>query len=201
MVQTIFGSPVIILKIDNVKELLPTSTYDEIINHLMEPDNTFINHSYARGGKLCTTDLNSNTKINDINGLPLLWEFLKNTALTYAHLYSDTSVKDLTMRYSWINLTFQGCEIKNHNDKDLGIDRSMVVTFYPKVPEGGANLVFIHNSKYSEWVSDQLEQDLVQIEIQEGNIVIFDNLILHAVGVHKAKDPRMCIATEFTIET
>jgi len=200
MIQRIFGSPVVILKTDNIQELFPISVYDEIFDHLMELDNTFIKHPYARGGKICTTDLNSNTKINKINGLPLLWKFLKNTALTYTHLFSDTPVKDLIIRYSWINLTFQGCEIKNHNDKDLGIDRSIVVTFYPKVPKGGANLVFMHNSKYGEWASDCLEKDLVEIVVEEGTIVIFDNLTLHAVSTHNSDTPRMCIATEFIIE-
>ena len=30
---------------------------------------------------------------------------------------------------------------------------------------------------------------------------IFDNLTLHAVGVHNATDPRVCTAIEFAIET
>jgi hypothetical protein len=200
MIQTIFGSPVVILKVENVEELFSTEVYEETINHLMRPDNKFIDHPYARGGKICTTDLNSKMSINRIVGLDILWKFLKATALEHVHLYSNGPVKDLKFRNSWINLTFQGCEIKNHNDKDPNTGRSMIVTFYPKVPFGGANLVFIHNSNYGEWASDRSEKDLVQFVIEEGNIVIFDNLILHAVAEHSVEIPRMCIATEFTIE-
>ena len=200
MIQIIFGSPVVIFKVDNTQEIFPLSTYNETVNHLVDLDNTFVEHPYTRGGKICTTDLNSKISIAEISGISVLWNFLKDVALKYAHLYSDTPVKDLTFRYSWINLTFQGCEIKNHNDKDSDVEKSIVVTFYPKVPAGGANLVFIHNSTYGEWSSERLEKDLVQLKIEEGNIVIFDNLTLHAVTTHNVDMPRLCIATEFTIE-
>ena len=58
----------------------------------------------------------------------------------------------------------------------------------------------MHDAKEGDWVSDCLEKDLVQLVVDEGDIVIFDNLTFHAVSSHNVDIPRMCIATEFTIE-
>ena len=201
MIQMIFGSPVVFLKADNVKELFSEKTYQETIEQLMHPDNKFIDHPFTRGGKSCTTDLDAEMGIGKIQGLKILYEFLKNIALNYVHLYTDKSVKDLKFCTSWVNLTFQGCEIKNHNDNYYNAEKSLIVTFYPRVPENGSKLVFIHNSKHGEWASDCLEENLIRTVIEEGDIVIFDNFISHAVDAHGSTIPRMCIATEFTIVT
>jgi hypothetical protein len=198
MIQTIFGSPVVFLKASNVEEIFSKNLYNETVEYLMNSDNKFIEHPFTRGGKICTTDLNSKIGTDPTNELNLLFEFLKKTALEYVHLFSDRPVKDLEFCNYWINLTFQGCEIKNHNDSNSS-EKSLIVTFYPKAPPGGAELVFIHNSKDGEWVSDRLEKDLVRVAVTQGDIVIFDNFIPHAVDVHQIEDSRMCIATEFKI--
>lgn len=198
MIQTIFGSPVIILKVENVEEVFSKKTYEKTVEHLMLLENKFIDHPYTRGGKICTTDIGSETRVDTV-GVDLLADFLKKTALSYAYLYSDKPIKDLKFCYYWVNLSFQGCEITNHTDQNSNTDRRLIVTFYPKVPSGSANLVFIHNSKGGEWVSECSEKDLVRVVVEEGSIVIFDNQILHAVDVHQVEDSRMCIATEFVI--
>lgn len=199
MIQTIFGSPVVFLKTDHVKNLFSTKLCEETVEQLMHPTNKFVEHPFTRGGKICTTDLNSKIGADPPNELHPLFEFLKKTALEYVHLFSDRPVKDLKFCNYWINLTFQGCEIKNHNDSNSS-KKSLIVTFYPKVPLGGAELVFIHNSKDGEWASDRLEKDLVRVAVTQGDIVIFDNFIPHAVNVHRIADSRMCIATEFKLE-
>jgi hypothetical protein len=200
MIQTIFGSPVINLKVDDVEEVFSKEAYERTVKHLMLPENKFINHPYTRGGKICTTDIGAESRVDTIKMGPLA-DFLKKTALNYAYLYSDKPIKDLKFCYYWVNLSFQGCEITNHTDQNSNTDRRLIVTFYPKVPSGGANLVFIHNSKGGEWASDCQEKDLVRVVVEQGSIVIFDNQILHAVDVHRVEEPRMCIATEFIIET
>lgn len=200
MIQTIFGSPVVFLKTDNFEDLFSTKLYEETVEHLMHPTNKFIEHPFTRGGKICTTDLNSRIGTNPSKELNLLFDFFKNTALTYVHLFSNQPVRDLKFCNYWINLTFQGCEIRNHNDSNSS-EQSLIVTFYPKAPIGGADLVFIHNSKDGDWPSECLEKDMVRSKITEGDIVIFDNFILHAVDSHQIEDSRLCIAAEFKIET
>ena len=199
MIQTIFGSPVVFLKANNVEDLFSKEIFNETVEFLMSSDNKFIEHPFTRGGKICTTDLNSKIGTDPTNELNLLFEFLKETALEYVHLFTDKPVKDLKFCNYWINLTFQGCEIRNHNDSN-GSEKSLIVTFYPKAPPGGADLVFIHNSKDGEWASECLEKNLVRVAITQGDIVIFDNFISHAVDIHQVEDSRMCIATEFKIE-
>jgi hypothetical protein len=202
MIQTIFGSPVVILKFNDIEKLFPNEIHKEMVDHLMEPANKFVDHPYAKGGKICTTDLNSIIDEDKINRLQPLLNFLQQTGLTYSYLFTDKIVKNLRFDNSWMNLTFEGCEIKNHCDKYEDTDfKSLITLFYPKAPRGGSNLVFIHNSKYGQWASECSETDMVRIAIESGNIVIFDNYILHAVDTHEASEPRMCIATEFKLET
>lgn len=200
MIQTIFGSPVVFLKANNVEDLFSKEIYNETVEFLMNSDNKFIDHPFTRGGKICTTDLNSKIGTDLTTELNSLFEFLKETALKYVHLFTDKPIKDLRFCNYWINLTFQGCEIRNHNDSNSS-EKSLIVTFYPKAPPGGADLVFIHNSKDGEWASGCLEKNLVRLAITQGDIVIFDNFISHAVDIHRVEDSRMCIATEFKIET
>jgi hypothetical protein len=202
MIQTIFGSPVVILESNNTKELVSDEIYNEIVDYLMSPDNKLVEHTYARGGKVFSTDVNFAMNKDRIESLDTLLNFLKEKGLTYSYLYSDKPIKDLKFHNMWINLTFQGCEIKNHYDSyDDTKEKSLIILFYPKAPKGGSNLVFIHNSKYGEWASERPEEDQVKINIEDGNIVIIDNFILHAVDQHNLLEPRMCIAFEFTLET
>jgi len=202
MIQTIFGSPVVILKAGNIDDLFSNEIYKEMIDHLMEPENKFVDHPYARGGNICTTDLNLVINKDKINRLQPLLDFLQATGLKYSYLFTDKTVNNLKFDNTWMNLTFKGCEIKNHYDKfeDTGF-KSLITLFYPKASVGGSNLVFIHNSKYGQWASECLETDMIKIAIEEGDVVIFDNSILHSVDIHNVSEPRMCIAAEFKLET
>lgn len=200
MKQTIFGSPVVFLNDNNIEEVFSEDTYKEMFDHLMELENKFVDHPYVRGGQICTTDLN-NTINDKIKNLEPFLHFLKKTGLQYANLFTSTPVKDITFDNMWINLSFQGCEIKNHYDRhEENNNKTLIILFYPKAPANGSDLVFMHNSKYGEWSSDRNEEDLVRIKIEEGNIIIMDNHVLHAVDVHKSSIPRMCVATEFNIK-
>jgi hypothetical protein len=173
-----------------------------MIDYLMTPENKFVNHPYTRGGKICTTDLHLTMDADKINRLRPLLNSLQQTSLEYAYLFADKTVKDLKFDNSWMNLTFEGCEIRNHFDKFESTDfKSLITLFYPKAPPGGSNIVFIHNSKYGDWASDCLEADMVKIAIEEGHIIIFDNSILHAIDTHKSSEPKMCIAAEFKLDT
>jgi hypothetical protein len=201
MIQTIFGSPVVILK-SNTKELLSDEIYNKIVDYLTNPSNKFVEHTYARGGKVFSTDVNFTMNEDRIEGLDTLLNFLKEKGLTYSYLHSDKTVKDLKFHNMWINLSFQGCEIKNHCDSYNDTkEKSLIILFYPKAPRGGSNLVFIHDSVYGEWASERSEEDQIKINIEDGDIVIIDNFILHAVDKHDLSEPRMCMAFEFTLET
>jgi hypothetical protein len=202
MIQTIFGSPVVFLKTDNIEELFPKTVYNETVEYLVQPDNKFTNHPLSRGGKICTTSeyFISAQWLETINKLNILVNFLKNLALSYAHLYTDSAVRNLKFHSSWVNLTFQGCEINSHCDRSNTSEKSLIVLFYPEAPKNGSDLIFIHDGKEGDWVSDCLEKDLVRTVIEKGDIVILDNFMFHAVDVHNADTPRMCVAIEFTIE-
>jgi hypothetical protein len=201
MIQTIFGSPVVILKFSDVEKIFPNKLYEEMVDHLMAPENKFVDHPYARGGKICTTDLNLKLNNDKLIQLDPLLNFLRQEGLNYSYLFSDKKIKDLKFDNTWMNLTFKGCEIKNHYDKYKDTEfKSLITLFYPKAILGGSNLVFIHNSMYGQWPSECPETDIVKISIEEGTIIIFDNSILHAVDVHNSSNPRMCIAVEFKLE-
>lgn len=194
MILTIFGSPVVVLKIDNFKELFTDEHYEEMVRYLTSNKNQFEKNSYVRGGETVTTTLRGDT----IDQLGSLYDCLRQEGLKYSHLFLENPVKNLKLYTSTVNLSFQGSEIKNHSDiRHDGNEKSLTILFYPKVPKESANLVFIHSSKYSEWVSDRDETDLIRLNVEEGNIVIFDNFLLHAVGTHNSVNPRMSIHSEF----
>lgn len=200
MIQTIFGSTIVILKPENLEKLFPNEVREEMIEHLMAPENSY--HPYARGGKICTTDLNLAVDPDKFDQLKPLLDFLKDVGSQFSYLFTEKEIKDLKFDNTWMNLTFEGCEIKNHYDKYSDTDfKSLIILYYPKSESGGSNLVFIHNSKYGQWPSECLDSDMVKIAVEEGNVVIFDNSILHAVDAHKLSEPRMCIAVEFKLET
>ena len=201
MIQTIFGSPVVILKSNDIEQLFQHEIHEVMMDHLMSPGNKFVNHPYTRGGKICTTDLHLTMDKDKIDQLQPLLNYLKQTSLKYSHLFTDNPVKDLKFDNCWMNLTFEGCEIRNHYDKFESTDfKSLIILFYPKAPEGGSNLVFMHDSEYGDWASDCAETDMVKIAIEEGHIIIFDNSILHAIDTHKSTEPKLCIAAEFKLD-
>lgn len=199
MIQTIFGSTVVVLKDHCVEDLLPTTIYEDIVEYLMRSENKFVAHPDTRGGQICTTDLSADLKQDTIDGVRRLIDHLQTTALDYVHLYSATAT-NLEFSYYWINLTFKGCEIRNHTDKNLDHSKRLVITFYPRAPKNGAELTFIHSSSGGEWVSDCDTKDQVKINIDQGDMVILDTYALHAVSEHRTDEPRMCIAVEFIIK-
>tara|TARA_B110000483_G_scaffold157858_1_gene187377 strand:+ start:1758 stop:2342 length:585 start_codon:yes stop_codon:yes gene_type:complete len=190
MILSIFGSPVIVLQ--NEKDLFTDELYNIAIEKLMLPQNKNVNHPYARGGKICSTDLD----ITSFDDFTNLLDKLKQIGKQYVEVFS--SKPNLKFNNMWINLTYEGCEIKNHWDRYSTDDgKSLIILFYPKAPTGGSNLVFMHNSEYGKWSTDYQDTDSVKLTIEEGDIVIMDNTILHAVDKHSTNEPRMCFATEF----
>lgn len=202
MIQTIFGTPVVITRLDNLEKIFPEDLYKEMLDHLMVPENKFVDHPYGRGGKICTTDLHLKLNKDKLTRLESLIDYLKQEGIRYSYLFSDKKVKDLKFDNTWMNLTFEGCEIKNHYDKYEDTEfTSLISLFYPKANAGDSNLVFIHDGVYGQWPSECSDRDVIKIAIEEGTVVIFDNSILHAVDIHKSSNPRMCIAVEFKLET
>jgi len=192
MILSIFGSPVIVLQ--NNKDLFTDELYNIAIEKLMLPQNKNVNHPYARGGKICSTDLDLTSFDDFANFL----DRLKQIGEQYSNLFSNKF--NLKFNNMWINLTHQGCETKNHWDRySMDDEKSLIFLFYPKAPVGGSNLVFIHNSEYGKWPSDYQDIDSVKLAIEEGDIVIMDNTTLHAVDKHSVAAPRMCFATEFDL--
>jgi len=196
MILSIFGLPVVIIKNNNINTLFSNELHDEVMKHLMLPENKDVSHPYARGGRVCSTDLNFTLTSDKAKQFNILLDTLKQTGIKYANLYSDAT--DLQFDNMWINLTYAGCETRNHWDRYTEEDeKTLIMLFYPKAPLGGSNLVFIHNSNYGDWPSEYQDSDVLRLAIEEGDIVIMDNTILHAVDAHMPSEPRMCIATEF----
>lgn len=200
MIQTIFGSPVIVLKPDNIKNLFSEEMCNNVIEFLMQDENKFVNHSDVRGN-ICTTDFNLTLNSNKSDQFNLLINFLREIGLKYANLYSTSDVKDLKFSSMWINLSFQGCEIRNHDDKyEDNEEKTLIILYYPKVPKNSSNLVFIHNSEYREWSDDRPDRDLVKITIEEETVIIIDSFVLHAVDKHNSPETRMCMGFKFKLE-
>jgi ectoine hydroxylase-related dioxygenase (phytanoyl-CoA dioxygenase family) len=200
MICSIFGSPVVFLHRDDAEQLFPTREYLHTLEYLTQQQ--FQGHDLSRGGAIHTSSgyLVADQWQATIQALPELVQVLKQAALNHAYLYTDHTVNDLLFHSSWVNVMYQHCEVNLHCDRSQPQGRSIIVLFYPRAPQGGSNLVFMHHAHTGAWPSDVSEQDLVRVQIQQGDIVIFHNDLLHAVDAHSVAEPRMSMAIEFLLE-
>lgn len=202
MIQMIFGSPVVIVKIDNHKEVFPDDLRNEIIDYLIANEETCkvrdvsgTNYVYGCLG----TDTESAASFDRQEQITKLTNVLRMIGLQYSHLFTDEKVTDLKLSATTVNLNFQGFVGINHKDSiDDKVEKSLSILFYPKIPANSANLVFIHNSKEGDYTNVYSDSDMVKLVLEEGNVVIFDNEILHSVDTHKSEDTRMSIHNEFS---
>jgi hypothetical protein len=198
MICSIFGSPVVFLHRDDAEQLFPTAIYADTVEYLSQDQ--FTGHALSRGGIIYTSADRNNHWNSTITGLSELIGVLKQAALDHADLFSTQPVRDLRFHSSWVSVIGQHSEINAHNDRSTIPARSIIVLFYPRAPQGGSNLVFMHDAQLGQWCSDRSDQDLIRVQIQQGDIVIFDNDLLHAVDTHRVAELRMSMGIEFLIE-
>ena len=91
MILSIFGLPVVIIKNNDINTLFSNELHDEVMKHLMLPENKDVDHPYARGGRVCSTDLNFTLTSDKAKQFNILLDTLKQAGIKYANLYSDTT--------------------------------------------------------------------------------------------------------------
>lgn len=201
MIITLFDSPIVVLQGFNVEDLFPKKLQEEILHNLINSTEISNDHSFVRGGKACTANLMSLIDDKNHKHIDDLLSTLRNIGIKYAYVYKQ-KVIDLKTHSITINLSHYGSEVCTHQDKRIGENqRSLRMLFYPKMPFAGGRLVFMHENKTGEWVTDQKEKDLVQFHVEEGDIILFDNYIPHAVGPHLSDLSRISIHVEFDFVT
>jgi hypothetical protein len=201
MIQTIFGSPVVIVKIDNHKEVFSDDLRNEIIDYLIANKETckvkdLSGINYVHG--CLSTNTKSAVSFNRQEQITELANVLRTIGLQYTHLFTDKKVTDLKLSATTVNLNFRKFVGINHRDKiNDTVEKSLSILFYPKIPTNSANLVFIHNSNEGDYANIYSDRDMVKLVLEEGTVVIFDNNTLHSVDTHNSNDTRMSIHNEF----
>lgn len=116
--------------------------------------------------------------------------------------FKNCSSADLTV--DWMNVmykhSFGNCHTHD-DDNEPDTARKVVAVFYLKAPENSAKLLAIKNTRdYSARGIDPntIPQDeIVEIEVKSGDLVIHKVDMPHAVSTHLSDDTRLCLVMEF----
>jgi hypothetical protein len=99
----------------------------------------------------------------------------------------------------WANKMFKGSNgICHRHNKYNNIDG--VAIFYYRVPSQSSKFMLINCDKknYDGKLESEIDKnDIVYIDVQEGDLILHDTNIFHAVSDHHNNDPRICFVFEF----
>ena len=188
-VQNIFGSNVV--RVQCEKEIYK----NEVGLHNLE--RLFKNHSGKAIeiiGKV-DTSLTSPIPIQMLPGLETLVSWVQEQALLAAPYFIDYTPTGLEfdVKRTWANKMFRGSKVLPHTHDviletgERNTNNSRVVSiFYYQLPKDSSDLVFMRDN------------EVVNADVQEGELVFHTKDILHAVTEHKSDIPRICLVFEFT---
>jgi len=167
------------------------------INELLESDYAK-NHNYHEGVGNTFTTCGGEVSILDYSDETLeLTNWIKDKIISIGRV-ENLKRKDIQFTRNWVNKMSFGSsgEVHTHSEHD----GDAVAIFYLKNSEYGSKLVIVNDSKKNcKNYFDYDSSDLRLIDTNEGDLVIHDINVTHAVSEHKSKEPRICLIFEFKI--
>ncbi len=109
------------------------------------------------------------------------------------HFGFENSTK-IEFSRTWINLYFYGCEGTCHHHPT---DIDGVGIFYIKVPSNSSQLVFIRDGIDGTKINQYPPEQLAFQPVVQGDLIIHNPKVPHAISQHKAHDSRICFIYEF----
>ena len=192
----VFGKIVVKPSCDILSQCVtPTmiQSVNEMLNHSMSKSD---DEEYRTGPTRTTCDVAdlSFLKVQDNEKLS---EWISLKCLESASAFGVESAKGIVLGRNWMNIMYTGSEGICHKHSDTGKDPQVVAIFYPYVPEGGAELVFIRNGADKTMLKDYDEVDRLYQKVTTGDLVIHDSTLFHTVTKHTSNDSRVCFILEF----
>lgn len=115
-----------------------------------------------------------------------------------------TNFKSVDLTIDWMNVMYRNAYGNCHthdDDSELDSIKKIVAVFYLKAPNNSAKLLGIKNIRdYSARGIDPFtlpQDEIVEIEVQTGDLLLHRVEMPHAVGRHLTDEPRLCLVMEF----
>jgi hypothetical protein len=198
MILTVYDRPVVHIAADQITQPWRKELCWYCERYVKHNTDSAQRHPYMRGGVCVSTDLQHTILSTDIMHFDTMLSVIMPLVQQHADLYVKQTVKRLNYSYSWINLMQQGGEIHAHTDaNDPTV--ALIATYYAQAAES-SDLVFIDPRHPVSWPSEAANDHVVRLPVSQGDLVIFDTLITHAVDALNCVGPRMTISTEFRME-
>ena len=198
MILTVYDRPVVHVAADQITQPWREELYWYCERYIKHNTDSAQRHPYMRGGAGVSTDLQHNILSSNIMHFDSLLREIMPLVQQHADLFVSQPVKRLNYSYSWINLMQQGGEIHAHTDAN-DPTLALIATYYAQAAES-SDLVFIDPQHPVSWPSEAANDHVVRLPVSQGDLVIFDTFITHAVDALNCVGPRMTISTEFRME-
>ena len=198
MILTVYDRPVVHVAADQITQPWREELYWYCERYIKHNTDSAQRHPYMRGGAGVSTDLQHNILSTDIMHFDTMLSVIMPLVQQHADLFVSQPVKRLNYSYSWINLMQQGGEIHAHTDAN-DPTLALIATYYARAAES-SDLVFIDPQHPVSWPSEAANDHVVRLPVSQGDLVIFDTFITHAVDALNCVGPRMTISTEFRME-
>lgn len=132
--------------------------------------------------------------LTDMPGTEQLSEWVAKRILESGKHFGFENTSKVEFTRTWINLYFYGCEGTCHRHPT---DIDGVAIFYPKVPAHSSELVFVRNGIDGTRINQYSNNDLIFQPVTQGDLVIHNPSIPHAISKHNNQDTRVCFIYEF----
>lgn len=96
----------------------------------------------------------------------------------------------------WANRIYKDCNGLCHTHTR---DADAVAIFYLDVPENSSDLVIINNGEENTNYLNYKSEDLFNISVESGTLIIHKPDVPHAVSIHNSNKPRTCLIFEIIV--
>lgn len=175
VVKEIFGTNVIVQKCP-YSDLYST---EEIISKLSTFVHKFEHEVPEQRGKAYTS-CGARGGIAHFEYLQPLMGWIRNTVwYNRHHLSRGKHASNIILKRNWINEMYKGCSgIEHHHSSPTAV-------FYVRIPEHGADIIFVNG------------EESIPAGVMEGDLLIHEAGVRHAVSEHKSDTSRICLVMEF----
>ncbi len=147
-----------------------------------------------KGNAFTTCGLFNKFPLPNMPGAETLTEWISQRLLESSKEFKNKTATKIEFTRTWANVMFYGCEGSCHSHP---LDIDGVAIFYIKAPNNSSELVFINNGIEGSFINQYSESQIRKQKVKEGDLIIHDPLIPHAVSKHLSQESRICFIYEF----
>lgn len=128
--------------------------------------------------------------LNNLPGTSRLTDWVSECFLSVKEQLGKEGTQVIYKR-AWGNRIYKGTQGRSH-DHEGRFKLDAVGIFYTDVPEDSSDLVILNTTESGKLYSEFKEEDRYHVKPKEGEFIIHNPLMFHAVSEHKSELPRSC---------